>query len=95
MISGLLTLSLLAGGVANSVYASDNADAYDQIEPFCDQNSQIEDFCDDVKRLRDSEIAAAVSHCRTHAPVTLLCYTLVMHRFINAFINQIYIHSYN
>ena len=84
-------MSLLAGGVANSVYASDNADAYDAIEPICDASgvtSEVEDFCDDVKRLRDSEIAAAVSYCRTHAPVAL-CYTLLMHGFVNVCINQI------
>ena len=86
-------MSLLAGGVANSVYASDNADAYDAIEPFCDAGDipsgvDLEDFCDDLKRLRDSEIAAAVSYCRTHAPVAL-CYTLLMHGFVNVCINQI------
>jgi len=68
MISGLLTVSLLAGGVANAVYASDNADTYDEIEPFlhCGSSNgypRLNDFCDDVKRLRDSEIAASVSYC--------------------------------
>jgi len=64
VISGLLTVSLLAGGVANAVFASDNADAYDALEPFCEQSgisSEAEDFCNDVERLRDSEIAASVS----------------------------------
>jgi len=64
VISGLLTVSLLAGGVANAVYASDNADAYDAIEPLCDISSEAEDFCNDVERLRDSEIAASVSYCK-------------------------------
>ena len=79
-------MSLLAGGVANAVYASDNADAYDEIEPVCDQrgiSSQLEDFCDDVKRLRDSEIAASVrygtqDHCTT---IELSCYTLTIHEY--------------
>ena len=71
MISSLLAVSLLAGGVANATYGSDNADNYDEIEPFCEQddiNSQLEDFCNDVKKLRDTEIAAAVSYigCGTH-----------------------------
>jgi len=65
VISGLLTMSLLAGGV---VYASDNADAYDEIEPFCEQSDisseiDLEDFCNDLERLRDPEIAASVSYC--------------------------------
>ncbi|XP_065914232.1 uncharacterized protein [Dysidea avara] len=62
VISSLLAVSLLAGGVANATYGSDNADNYDEIEPFCEQddiNSQLEDFCNDVKKLRDTEIAAA------------------------------------
>ncbi|XP_065914194.1 uncharacterized protein [Dysidea avara] len=63
VISSVLAVSLLAGGVANAKYASDNADNYDDIEQFCELdglNSQAEDFCNDVKKLRDSEIAAAV-----------------------------------
>jgi len=93
VIIGLLTLSLLAGGVANSVHASDNAHNFDENEPICDQSgitSQTENFCVDIKKLRDSEIAAAVSYCRTHAPVTLLYCIFFMHEFINVFIN---IHS--
>ena len=71
MISSVLAVSLLAGGVANAKYASDNADNYDDIEQFCELdglNSQAEDFCNDVKKLRDSEIAAAVSYigCGIH-----------------------------
>ena len=82
-------MSLLAGGVANAVYASDNADAYDEIEPVCDQrgiSSQLEDFCDDVKRLIDSEIAASVSYCshgtQDHCTtIELSCYTLTIHEY--------------
>ena len=65
MISSLLAVSLLAGGAANAKFASANAENYDNIEQFCEINginSQTEDFCNDVKKLRDSEIAAAVSY---------------------------------
>jgi len=55
-------LGFFAGGVANAVYASDNADAYD--ESVCDQDNlsqQTEDACDNLRAIRDSEGAAAVS----------------------------------
>jgi len=73
VISVLLTVSLLAGGVANAVFASDNADAYDAIEPLCEQSDiSLEiDLCNDFERLRDSEIAASVSYCIVMEPVHL------------------------
>ena len=62
--SAIFALGFFAGGVANAVYASDNADNYDEIENFCDLNNlpqETEDFCDDLRTVRDSEGAAAVS----------------------------------
>ena len=52
-------LSLFAGGVANAIYAANNAGSIDDI---CDQFPDItNDICDALRRVRDSEAAAAVS----------------------------------
>ena len=55
-------LSLFAGGVANAIYAANNAETIDDISNTCDQSTDINtDFCNAFKRVRDSEAAAAVS----------------------------------
>jgi len=54
-------LCFFAGGVANAVYAGDNADLYDEYERNCDRNRNAQDACDTLKTVRDSEGAAAVS----------------------------------
>jgi len=78
--SGLLTLALLSGGIANAVYSSNSDDFYEDYEPLCEhpeagEISIVENFCDDLKRIRDSQAAAAVS-CRmllsTHP--SIMCY---------------------
>jgi len=53
---------LIAGGVANAIFASDNTDSYNRLKP-CDvlKCTQKKNFCVDIKWFRDSEIAAAVS----------------------------------
>jgi len=54
-------VGFFAGGVANAVYASKNADDYDEIENFCDRSRALQDICDTLQTIRDSEGAAAVS----------------------------------
>ena len=63
IISGLFTVSLLAGGAASAAYSSDNQDYYDDSEQRCENPvlTDVEDICDDIPRVRDSEAAAAVS----------------------------------
>ena len=57
-------LSLFAGGVANAIYAANNAETIDDISITCDQSTETtNDFCNAFKRVRDSEAAAAVSGC--------------------------------
>ena len=52
-------LSLFAGGVANAIYAANNAG---NMHDICDQSTDvINDICDALRRVRDSEAAAAVS----------------------------------
>ena len=67
MISALFVLSLLSGGAASATYASDNDDFYNDYEDLCtNQNANqfnfVEDVCNDIKRVRDSEAASAVSY---------------------------------
>ena len=58
----VLGLSSFAGGVSNAIYAANNAEAIDAISYTCDQSYDINaDFCNALKRIRDAEIAAAVS----------------------------------
>ena len=55
-------LSLFAGGVANAIYAANNSNTIDDISVICNQPTDISgDLCDALKRVRDSEAAAAVS----------------------------------
>ena len=61
----LLTLGLLAGGIASAANAADIQDDYiEPTEQLCDADNipqQFEDNCNDVRRIRDSQAAAAVS----------------------------------
>ena len=51
-------LSLFTGVVANVIYAANTVRIYD----ICDQSTDIaNDICDALRRVRDSEVAAAVS----------------------------------
>ena len=55
-------LSLFAGGVANAIYATNNAKTINDISDICDQATNISsDLCGALERVRDSEAAAAVS----------------------------------
>ena len=54
-------MCFFAGGVANAVYAGDNADLYDEYESRCDDSRNAQDACDILTTVRDSEGAAAVS----------------------------------
>ena len=52
-------LSMFAGVVVNAIYATNNTVSIDDI---CDQSTDIaNDICDALRRVRDSEVAAAVS----------------------------------
>ena len=69
-------MGFFAGGVANAVYASKNADVYDEIEFFCDRtrNRDDQDICDTLQTIRHSEGAAAVSLC-VYFQASYKCYT--------------------
>ena len=62
LLRSLLIVSLLAGGAVNAIFAIDNADTYNRLKPCPDNDQKTEKVCFDVKWLRDSEIAAAVSY---------------------------------
>lgn len=68
VVSGAFVVSLLVGGAASAADASDNDDFYDNYEATCSSPylylfaDYVEDFCNDIKTVRDSEAAAAVSH---------------------------------
>ena len=52
-------LSLFAGVLANAIYAANNTVS---IHDTCDQSTDIANYiCDALRRVRDSEVAAAVS----------------------------------
>ena len=77
MLCGIFALSFLAGGVANAVYAADNAEIVDDTTHACElvrqqysYLSELKDLCDDRERVRDSEAAAAVS-CETYLQLCL------------------------
>ena len=56
VVFGLL---FFAGVVANAIYAANNTVS---IYDICDQSTDIaNDICDALRRVRDSEVAAAVS----------------------------------
>ena len=63
IISVLLALGLLSGGIPSAVNAADVQDDY--IDPLqCEEDntpSFVEDVCDDFVTLRDSQAASAVS----------------------------------
>ena len=67
-------MGFFAGGVANAVYASKNADDYNEIEMYCDLDRAIQDNCDTLRTIRDSERAAAVSLC-VYFQASYKCYT--------------------
>ena len=66
ILCGVFALSFLAGGVANAVYADDNADLVLKYREGCEfindyDFTELKEFCKDLKRVRDSQAAAAVS----------------------------------
>ena len=65
VVSGVFVVSLLIGGSVSAAYASDNDDFYDNYEATCSSPylaDYVEDICNDMKRVRDSEAATAVSY---------------------------------
>ena len=67
VISGIFSVSLLAGGAANASYSTDNRDTIDDYEDRCQNEgytvlSAFQDVCDDLPRVRDAETASAVSY---------------------------------
>ena len=70
ILCGVFALSFLAGGVVNAIYADDNADLVLKRRELCEYVDEVtayrdltefEEFCEDIKRVRDSQAAAAVS----------------------------------
>ena len=69
MLCGIFALSFLAGGVVNTIYADDNADLVLKRTGACKYYNEItyhdytevKEYCKDIKRVRDSQAAAAVS----------------------------------
>ena len=65
MLCVLFGIAVLAGGITNLVYASDNRDLYD--DSICSDrngnydNNIVNDACDDLQALIAAESAAAVS----------------------------------
>ena len=60
----LFGISLLAGGISNSVYSSDNRDDYDN--SLCSYTNRyyvnvVDEVCDDLQTVYEAEAAAAVS----------------------------------
>ena len=71
VMCSLLALSFLAGGVANAIYADDNADLALKNREGCkllnyfdteNHYPKAKKFCKDIKRVRDFQTAAAVSY---------------------------------
>jgi len=62
IFSGTMGLCLLAGGIANAKYARDNANLVEDNETFCNLGLLSSDICADLERVRDFEIASAVSY---------------------------------
>ena len=54
----IFALGFFSGAVANAVFANENADNVDDVSFVCSHNL---DACNDLKRVRDSEVATAVS----------------------------------
>ena len=54
----VFALSFFSGGVANAVFADDNKDNVDDPLFICGHDT---DACNALKRVRDSEVATAVS----------------------------------
>ena len=79
-------LSMFAGGVANAIYAANNTVSIDDT---CDQSPDItNDICDALRRVRDSEAAAAVS-CESginHMIATYM-FTIYIHKARKVSIN--------
>ena len=55
-------LCLLAGGIANAIYAKDNTDLVEDTETLCKLGLLSSDICADLERVKNFEIASAVSH---------------------------------
>ena len=67
---------LVVGGIPNAIFATDNTDTYNRLKPCSMESAPARDFCVDIKWLRDSEIAAAVSYylcknCYKNLPVNI------------------------
>jgi len=86
----VFALSLFAGATASAVYASDNADFYDdRLKNVCDRGSVIEDLCDDVEAVRDSEGATAVSY------IVLVMFIISMYISTSCLYTHIFIKLFN
>ena len=56
----LFALALLAGGIANAIYATDNSELR-RDTCFFDFNFVEDELCENLERVRDAEIASVVS----------------------------------
>ena len=73
MLCVLFGISLLAGGISNAVYSSDNRDLYD--DSTCSYRNGyyidniVYDICDDLQTVYEAQDAAAVSlgSCYNHS----------------------------
>ena len=71
-------LSLFARVVANAIYAANNTVSI-TLYDICDQSTDItNDICDALRRLRESEAAAAVS-CEINHMITTYMHTIYVH----------------
>ena len=63
----IFAIPIFAGGVINAVYAAENAKTVDNFDHICNHTDFNElpdstmEFCGALRRVRDSEAAAAVS----------------------------------
>ena len=63
VVTIILALALISGGIASAVNASDIQEEYiDPLESFCDQGDLIdEEICYKLQAIRDAQAASAVS----------------------------------
>ena len=70
ILTVLLSLALISGGIPSALNAADVQDDYLD-NTFCDLDNlpdSFEEVCDDARRLRDSQAAAAVSFIICYQP---------------------------